>query len=118
MGEDVGASGGLLSPLSHINASFDTLNRRSLHKNFALSSSLRPNEIDNGKLSKLNTIRLMMEGMSIRYEPKTCVGTFVNQSFSDLTRINAGGAGSYWKLLLESNNINSNSSVVSLLSNS
>jgi len=116
--EDIGSSGGLLFPLSHTNISLNNFNNRSLHKNFAISSSLRPSKIDAVKGSEKSITQMMMEGMSVRYKPESCVGTCVNQSFSDLIGTESYGTGSYWKRLLENNNSSSESSIISVISNS
>lgn len=67
---------------------------RSLHRNFCLSSSLRPNEA--GELSSIQYVQCMMEGMGIRCRPEHTLGTVLRQSIDDLVR-DGYGAGSYWK---------------------
>ncbi len=95
--------GGLLSSISGHAIPFG---RRSDHRHFALSTSLRPAESDyrsfssgtNAGLSGGNNcivssfLRPMMEGMGSKYRPEVSSGLAVNDTVVDLTEV-----GSYWR---------------------
>lgn len=69
---------------------------RSLHRHFALSTALRPNDKE---LSTAQYLTCLMEGAGPRFRPEQSMATVLQQSLvGDLT---AGGygAGSYWKRL-------------------
>lgn len=90
--EDEGPNGGILTSLSPVtNAS----SSRSLHDHFALATAFRPLPSRVGDTLATYTTSLM-EGMAIRYRPKSTVATVVNQSFNELTGGKANSAGSYW----------------------
>lgn len=86
-------NGGILSPLSPETGNID----RSLHRHFALTTSLRPTGTT---FSTSQYLTLLMEGMAFRYRPEVSMGAVLSQSFASL--IEGGyGAGSYWKFLFQ-----------------
>ncbi len=94
--------GGMLSSLSGNNTPFG---RRSDHRHFALSTSLRPSDSDSRSVSSsgINAInvgsdcvssflRPMMESMGSDYRPEVSSGLVVKDSVVELTEL-----GSYWR---------------------
>lgn len=91
--------GGLLSPLSPtVENAIPRNGDRSLHRHFALSTSLRPTTNHKTTATVGNYVECIMEGMGIRYRPEQSTATVVNQSLAQLTQ-DGYGAGSYWKFL-------------------
>jgi hypothetical protein len=91
-------NGGVLTSLSPTGAGARE-DDRSLHKHFALSTSLRASNMlasDNKKLSTRQYLSCFMEGMGPRFRPEQSTATVLQQSLEQLT---AGGygAGAYWK---------------------
>lgn len=86
--------GGILSCLSP-NPSPKTVDR-SLHYNFALSTSVRP--ILHDDLSKYLTATV--QGMGIQYRPERSMSTVLGQTLGQLTQQGGYGAGAYWKSLV------------------
>lgn len=69
-----------------------------MHRHFALSSSLRPNQMSSINKHPLSTFTtLIMEGMGITYRPQSSVSTTVGQSLENLTGLYPYAAGTYWK---------------------
>jgi len=89
------SNGGILSPLFPIEQKYTS---RSMHRHFALSSSLRPNQMSSINKHPLSTFTtLIMEGMGITYRPQSSVSTTVGQSLENLTGLYPYAAGTYWK---------------------
>jgi hypothetical protein len=87
---------------------------RSIHHQFALTSSLRPSKTNVSTFSTSQYLTFLMEGMAFRYRPEVSMGTVVGKSASTLTS-GGYGAGSYWKHLFSEGD---KSPVLSVLSNS
>ena len=86
---------------------------RSVHRHFALSTSLRPSTEKVSSFSTSQYLTFLMEGMAFRYRPEVSMGTVLSVSASTLTS-GGYGAGSYWKFLFPQRD---NIPVVSIVGN-
>jgi len=101
---------GLLTGLSPEMGGMD----RSVHHQFALTTSLRPSSARVSSFTTTQYLTFLMEGMAFRYRPEVSMGTVLSESVSSLTS-GGYGAGSYWKSLFPEGDI---MPVLSVVSNS
>jgi len=68
---------------------------RSLHRHFALSTTVRPGSSSSTPFSSSDTMTCLMEGMGIRYRPEQSFACVLDQSLATVTD-HGYAAGSYW----------------------
>lgn len=71
---------------------------RSVHHQFALTTSLRPSNVQVSTFSTSQYLTFLMEGMAFRYRPEVSMSTVLSESAASLTS-GGYGAGSYWEYL-------------------
>lgn len=106
---------GLLSNLSPHPSTNPRFGDRSLHRHFSLSTSVRPATLEPSSDPRYqydptaptinHYLTAIIQGMGITHRPERSVATIGSQTVGRLTfgNFTSGGAGAYWKSILQSN---------------